>query len=277
MVLRYTYPVLLCILILMHGRWGYAVKDEIFRENETKISHHIKSAEVGLFTMDELLNFHVGQKLPIFFPIRNLSLYPPFFLPPKYQNIIPFIKPAAMFNLFKVPPSSPKGKAFLGTLYSCDSINGETTKICATSLDSMLGFVKKAFGPDVDFKFITTTHPTLTTPVFQNYTVLEPPVEIVSVKKVPCHPFPYFYAIYFCHTDLNYETRAFKLRLVGDGSGDEVEAVIVCHLDSKNLSSDHLVFRMLGVEKGSSYCHVFRQGDILWIQQQTSGGGVAAV
>ncbi|MBA0782657.1 hypothetical protein Gotri_000507, partial [Gossypium trilobum] len=234
---------------IQQGRWGYAVKDEIFRENETKISHHIKGAEVGLFTMDELLNFHVGQKLPIFFPIRNLSLYPPFFLPPKYQNIIPFIKPAAMFNLFKVPPSSPKGKAFLGTLYSCDSINGETTKICATSLDSMLGF---------------------------NYTVLEPPVEIVSVKKVPCHPFPYFYAIYFCHTDLNYETRAFKLRLVGDGSGDEVEAVIVCHLDSKNLSSDHLVFRMLGVEKGSSYCHVFRQGDILWIQQQTSDGGVAA-
>ncbi|PPR90026.1 hypothetical protein GOBAR_AA30658 [Gossypium barbadense] len=237
MVLRYTYPVLLCILILMHGRWGYAV---------------------GLFTMDELLNFHVGQKLPIFFPIRNLSLYPPFFLPPKYQNIIPFIKPAAMFNLFKVPPSSPKGKAFLGTLYSCDSINGETTKICATSLDSMLGFVKKAFGPDVDFKFITTTHPTLTTPVFQNYTVLGPPVEIVSVKKVPCHP-------------------AFRLRLVGDGSEDEVEAVVVCHLDSKNLSSDHLVFRMLGVEKGSSYCHVFRQGDIVWIQQQTSGGGVSAV
>ncbi|KAE8729614.1 hypothetical protein F3Y22_tig00003507pilonHSYRG00188 [Hibiscus syriacus] len=222
--------------------------------------------------MDELLSFRAGTKLPIFFPIRNLSLYPPLFLPQNLAKIIPFStkEAAAVFHLFSVPPVSRQGEAFLGTLLTCeDSIKGEN-KICATSLDSMVGFVEKAFGPGVGFEFVTTTHPTITTPMIQSYTVLEAPVEIRSGKIVPCHPFPYFYAVYFCHSDPNYGTKAFKLRLAAESGGDEVEAVVVCHLDSKNLSSDHIVFRMLGIEKGGSFCHVFRQGDLVWIQKTTT-------
>ncbi|KAK8624823.1 hypothetical protein V6N13_089709 [Hibiscus sabdariffa] len=270
---RFSYPILFCALILMFYVGVDAAKN--LQEKVSSSSSMVldaekkmKSAQIGLFTIDELLSFRAGTKLPIFFPIRNHSLYPPF-LPQNLAKTIPFStkEAAAVFDLFSVPPVSPEGEAFLGTLLTCEeSVKGEN-KICATSLDSMLGFLEKSFGPGVDFEFVTTTHSTITTPIFQSYTVLEAPSEIRSAKKVPCHPFPYFYAVYFCHSDPGYGTKAFKLRLAAESSGDEVEAVVVCHMDSKDLSSDHLVFRMLGIEKGSSFCHVFRQGDLVWIQK----------
>ncbi|GMI83737.1 unknown seed protein like 1 [Hibiscus trionum] len=282
MDLRFTYPILFCTLILMNyggvdaaknlqekSSSSSSVYNHKHQSNGTDAEKKTESAQIGLFTMDELLSFRVGTKLPIFFPIRNLSLYPPLFLPENFAKIIPFStkEAAAVFDLFSVPPVSRRGEAFLGTLITCEeSIEGEN-KICATSLESMIGFVEKAFGPEVDFEFVTTTHPTITTPIIQSYTVLEAPLEIRSAKKVACHPFPYFYAVYFCHSDPNYGTKAFKVRLVAESTGDEVEAVVVCHLDSKSLRSDHLVFRMLGIEKGGSFCHVFRQGDIVWIQK----------
>ncbi|KAE8726699.1 Pentatricopeptide repeat superfamily protein isoform 1 [Hibiscus syriacus] len=146
---------------------------------------HDESAELGLFTLDELLS-----------------------------------------------PDSPRGKAVQDTLEKCEleAAQGET-KICATSLESLHGFLSNAFGPKVDFKFISTRHPTITTPIFQNYAVLESPREIESAKKVACHPMPYLYAIYFCHFDAT-ETKVFKLQLAGDITGDKVEALVVCHIDT---------------------------------------------
>ncbi|XP_022749129.1 BURP domain-containing protein 11-like isoform X2 [Durio zibethinus] len=228
--------------------------------------NHAESAEIGLFTIDELRGFYVGKKLPLFFPIKDHSLYPPF-LPKEVADTIPFSSSQAptILQLFSVSPDFPKGKVVRETLRKCEleAAQGET-KICATSLESLLGFLRKAFEPEVDFKFITTSHPTITTPTLQNYTVLEPPREIQSAKKVACHPLPYLYAIYFCHFDAS-ETKAFKLSLVGD-SGDKVDAVVVCHMDTSGWSSDHISFRMLGIKQGNSICHVFAEGNMVWIQ-----------
>ncbi|XWS54620.1 hypothetical protein CRYUN_Cryun10bG0104400 [Craigia yunnanensis] len=239
---------------------------KMMKDHDMEHHHqHIENAEVGLFTIDDLRGFYVGKKLPIFFPIRDHSLYPPF-LPKEIADTIPFSSSQAstILQLFSVSPDSPKGKAIRETLRNCEFKAGET-KICATSLESLLGFLRKAFGPEVDFKFISTSHPTITTPILQNYTVLEPPREIQSAKKVACHPNPYLYAVYFCHIDANYQTKAFKLSLVGD-SGDKVEALVVCHMDTSAFNSDHIAFRLLGIKKGNSFCHVFREGDIVWIQ-----------
>ncbi|XP_039066885.1 BURP domain-containing protein BNM2A-like [Hibiscus syriacus] len=281
---------------------------------------HDQSAEIGLFTLDELRAFTVGKKLPIFFPIKNHSLYPPF-LPKSLVETIPFSSSQVsdILQFFSVPPDSPKGKAVQDTLQKCglEAAQGET-KICATSLESLHGFLSNAFGPKVDFMFISTRHPTMTTPIFQNYTVLETPREIESPNKasleslhgflsnafgpkvdfmfistrhptmttpifqnytvletpreiespnkVACHPIPYLYAVYFCHFDAT-ETRVFKLKLAGEITGDEVEAVVVCHMDTSGWSSDHDAFRMLGVKRGDAVCHVFSQGNLVWINQ----------
>ncbi|XP_012457015.1 BURP domain-containing protein BNM2A [Gossypium raimondii] len=237
-------------------------------EHHHHYHNHVESAEIGLFTIDELHTFHVGKKLPIFFPIKNHSLYPPL-LPKQIADTIPFSSSQAsnILRFFSVSPDSPKGKAVQDTLTKCElgAAQGET-KICATSLESLHGFLSNAFGPHVDFKFISTRHPTITTPLFQSYTVLESPQEIESPKKVACHPMPYLYAVYFCHFDAT-ETKAFKLRLVGDVTGDKVDAVVLCHMDTSGWSSDHVAFRMLGIKQGNTVCHVFSQGNFVWINQ----------
>ncbi|MBA0757635.1 hypothetical protein Gotri_020720 [Gossypium trilobum] len=229
--------------------------------------NHVGSADIGLFTIDELRGFNVGKKLPIFFPIKNHSLYPPF-LPKEVADTIPFSSSqlSNILQFFSVSPNSPKGKAVQDTLIKCEleAAQGET-KICATSLESLLDFLSNAFGPEVDFKFISTRHPKITTPIFQNYTVLESPREIESPKKVACHPMPYLYAVHFCHFDAT-ETKAFRLQLVGDISGDKVDALVVCHMDTSGWSTDHAAFRMLGIKQGNAVCHVFSQGNLVWIQ-----------
>ncbi|KAK8485491.1 hypothetical protein V6N11_074103 [Hibiscus sabdariffa] len=230
-----------------------------------------ESAKLGLFTLDQLRGFSVGKKMPIFFPIKDHSLYPPS-LPKEVADTIPFSSSQVsnILHLFSVSPDSPKAKAVQGTLKICEleAAEGET-KVCATSLESLHGFLSNVFGPDVDFKSLSTRHPTMTTPILQNYTVLESPREIESPKKVACHPMPYLYAVYFCHFDAT-ETKAFKFQLVGDITGDKVDAVVLSHMDTSGWSSDHVAFRMLGIKLGDVVCHVFSQGNVVWINQPSA-------
>ncbi|KAK8663642.1 hypothetical protein V6N13_083451 [Hibiscus sabdariffa] len=202
--------------------------------------NHDESAQIGLFTFDELRGFSVGKKLPIVFPIKDHSLYPPF-LPKEVADTIPFSSSQVsnILQFFSVFPDSPKGKAIQDTLTKCEleAAEGET-KICATSLESL--------------------H------------VSELPQEIDSQKKVACHPMPYLYAVYFCHIFEATETKDFKLQLVGDITGDKVDALVVCHMDTSGWSSDHVVFRMLGIKHGGALCHVFSQGNLVLIDEASA-------
>ncbi|XP_022769614.1 BURP domain-containing protein 3-like [Durio zibethinus] len=226
----------------------------------------IGSEDVGVFTVDDVLSFYAGRELSTFFSIRNHSLYPGF-LPREVADSIPFSSSESLkiLQFFSVSPDSPKGKTVKDTLRRCEieAAKGEI-KICATSSESMLEFLRNAFAPEADFKFITTTHPTMTTPILQSYTVLEPPREIKSPKTVACHPFPYLYSIYMCHFDAT-ETKVFKVPLVGD-NGDKVDALIVCHMDTSAWSPKHVAFSLLGTNPGIPVCHAFSEGHGVWIQ-----------
>ncbi|TYJ21654.1 hypothetical protein E1A91_A08G076900v1 [Gossypium mustelinum] len=261
---------------------GYVVdgaeeKNE-YMQSPSRIDHHnleenrdddIGSEDVGVFTIDDVHAFNVGRKLSTFFSIRNNSLYPGF-LPKELADSIPFSSSEIqkILQFFSIPAASQKAKVVKDTIRKCElePVKGET-KICATSLESMLEFVRNALGPDVDFELISTSHPTMTTPILQSYTITEPPREIKSPKKVACHPLPYLYTIYMCHYD-TYETNIFKVALVGD-NGDKVDALIVCHIDTSAWSPKHVAFSLLGTKPGIPVCHTFTEGHDVWIQAST--------
>ncbi|KAK8556529.1 hypothetical protein V6N13_064552 [Hibiscus sabdariffa] len=58
--------------------------------------------------------------------------------------------------------------------------------------------------------------------------------------------------------------------LVGDITGDKVDALVVCHMDTSGWSSDHVVFRMLGIKHGGALCHVFSQGNLVLIDEPSA-------
>ncbi|XVF67354.1 hypothetical protein PTKIN_Ptkin10aG0114300 [Pterospermum kingtungense] len=203
---------------------GNSIEDRNREHQHHHHHHNVENTEIGLFTIDELLGFYAGKTLPIFFPIKDHTLYPPF-LPKHISDTIPFSSSqvSTILKLFSVSLDSPKGKAVQDTLKKCEieAAQGET-KICATSLQTLHGFLRKAFGPEVDFNLLLPYDAT--------------------------------------------ETKVFKLSLVGDSTGDKVEALVVCHMDTSGWSSNHVAFRSLGFKHGSSVCHVFAQGNIVWIQ-----------
>ncbi|KAB2069079.1 hypothetical protein ES319_A08G073100v1 [Gossypium barbadense] len=257
---------------------GYGVDKDEYMQSPSRIDHHnleenrdddIGSEDVGVFTIDDVHAFNVGRKLSTFFSIRNNSLYPGF-LPKELADSIPFSSSEIqkILQFFSIPAASQKAKVVKDTIRKCElePVKGET-KICATSLESMLEFVRNALGPDVDFELISTSHPTMTTPILQSYTITEPPREIKSPKKVACHPLPYLYTIYMCHYD-TYETNIFKVALVGD-NGDKVDALIVCHIDTSAWSPKHVAFSLLGTKPGIPVCHTFTEGHDVWIQAST--------
>nr|KJB23059.1 hypothetical protein B456_004G078900 [Gossypium raimondii] len=249
-----------------------------YMQSPSRIDHHnlendrdddIGSEDVGVFTIDDVHAFNVGRKLSTFFSIRNNSLYPGF-LPKELADSISFSSSEIpkILKFFSIPAASQKAKVVKDTIRKCElePVKGET-KICATSLESMLEFVRNALGPDVDFELISTSHPTMTTPILQSYTITEPPREIKSPKKVACHPLPYLYTIYMCHYD-TYKTKIFKVALVGD-NGDKVDALIVCHIDTSAWSPKHVAFSLLGTKPGIPVCHTFTEGHGVWIQAST--------
>ncbi|MFQ6625766.1 hypothetical protein Gotur_005759, partial [Gossypium turneri] len=257
---------------------GYGVDKDEYMQSPSRIDHHnlendrdddIGSEDVGVFTIDDVHAFNVGRKLSTFFSIRNNSLYPGF-LPKELADSISFSSSEIpkILKFFSIPAASRKAKVVKDTIRKCElePVKGET-KICATSLESMLEFVRNALGPDVDFELISTNHPTMTTPILQSYTITEPPREIKSPKKVACHPLPYLYTIYMCHYD-TYETKIFKVALVGD-NGDKVDALIVCHIDTSAWSPKHVAFSLLGTKPGIPVCHTFTEGHGVWIQAST--------
>ncbi|XP_022762236.1 BURP domain-containing protein 5-like [Durio zibethinus] len=226
----------------------------------------MENAKGGLFTVDELHNnFHAGKMLPIFFPNKDPATSP--FLPKKVADSIPFSssKLAEILQLFSIPPGSSVAKSMEDTIKKCEYAPGKgETKTCATSLESMVDFVSGAFkvGPQ-DTRFITTTHPTMSTASLQNYRVLEAPKEIKSFRKVACHPMPYPYAVFFCHYDEDSsETRVFKVSMVGENTKDKVDAAAVCHMDSTSAA----LLNLTDKHGKSPMCHFFSAGDLIWVQ-----------
>ena len=218
---------------------------------------HLGAFKSGFFTMDDLF---VGNIMPLYFPIQELSE----FLPREEADSIPFSMPQLpnVLQLFSIPIDSPNARAMEDTLQQCEAtpITGET-KLCATSLESMLDFVHSIMGSWANLNVLTTKHPTMSTALTQNYDVLRVSKELYAPKFVACHPLPYPYKIFFCHFVEN--AKIFKV-LLGGENGHKVEAVAVCHMDTSDWD------RQLGVNPGSSaVCHFLPKYHLVWVPSPT--------
>lgn len=225
---------------------------------------HLGAFKSGFFTMDDLF---VGNIMPLYFPIQELSE----FLPREEADSIPFSMPQLpnVLQLFSIPIDSPNARAMEDTLQQCEAtpITGET-KLCATSLESMLDFVHSIMGSWANLNILTTKHPTMSTALTQNYDVLRVSQELYAPKWVACHPLPYPYKIFFCHFIEN--TKIFKV-LLGGENGHKVEAVAVCHMDTSDWDPNHILFRQLGVKPGSSpVCHFLPRYHLVWVPSPTT-------
>lgn len=231
--------------------------------NPSSHTDHMDPSLMVFFTLNDL---KVGKKLPIFFPMKDSSSTPPL-LSRDEANSIPFSYEDLphLLQFFSFSPRSPQAKAMEHTLKECEikPIKGET-KICATSLESMLDFVKETFGSDTQFKVLSTTHLTKSNTLLDNYTILEKPKEIPVPKMVACHTMPYPYKVFYCHSQQT-ENKAYVVSLGGDNGG-RVEGVAVCHMDTSQWSPSHASFRVLGIEPGTSpVCHFFRGDNLVYV------------
>ncbi|KAK8564315.1 hypothetical protein V6N13_005451 [Hibiscus sabdariffa] len=216
---------------------------------------HMDESAMVFFTLKDL---KVRNSMPIYFPKKDSSSSPRL-LPRDEAESITFSSKELpnLLRSFSFSKDSPQAKAMEATLRECESesIKGEI-KFCATSLESMLDFAISVFGLSTDFKILTTEHLTKSSTLFQNYTVLEKPVQILARSIVSCHTKPYPYAVLYCHSQVT-ENRVFKVSLGGD-NGDRVTAVAVCHMDTSQWNQNHVSFRVLGFEPGTlPVCHFF--------------------
>ncbi|KAI5660980.1 hypothetical protein M9H77_20303 [Catharanthus roseus] len=217
--------------------------------------HHIDDpSTIVFFFLDDL---KLGKTMPIYFPNRDLSSS--HFLPKEEANKIPFSSKQLpkLLQLFSFSKESPQAIAMEDTLRECETnpIKGET-KLCATSLSSAVEFALEIFGSDHRIQVLSTNYQTKLTIPLQKYTINKVPKEILAEKMVSCHTMPYPYGILYCHYQES-ENRVFKVSLVSE-VGDKVEAVAVCHMDTSQWGKNHVSFRVLGIEPGTSpVCHFF--------------------
>jgi len=229
-------------------------------------SSHMDHMDASLMVFFFIEDLKVGKTIPIYFPKRDPSSSP-HFLPREESNSIPFSLESLphLLQIFSFPQDSPQAKAMEDTLRECElkPIKGES-KLCATSLESMLDFVNEIFGFHSQIKVLSTTHFTKSTARLQNYTILKKPVETPAPKMVACHTMPYPYAIFYCHYQES-ESKVFKVLLEGE-NGERADAVAVCHLDTSQWSPSHVSFGVLGIEPGSKpVCHFFPADNLVWI------------
>ncbi|KAF9609433.1 hypothetical protein IFM89_016233 [Coptis chinensis] len=157
------------------------------------------------------------------------------------------------------------------TLRQCElpPVEGET-KLCATSLESMLDFTRAIFGIGTNFKVLTTNHhrksttPSLINSHLHNYTILNISREISATKMVACHTMPYPYTIFYCHHQES-QSKVYKVSLMGEYD-ERVEAVVVCHMDTSAWDPGHVSFVMLGIKPGTDpVCHFFPEDHLVWV------------
>ncbi|KAI3695548.1 hypothetical protein L1987_78545 [Smallanthus sonchifolius] len=242
---------------------------KIDHNEENRINIYPKN---DLYELDPALNvfFHVhdlysGKKMPIYFAVNDPSTTPRL-LTREQSDSIPFSssKLSYLLDLISLTKGSPQALAMDQTLKQCEleATPGET-RFCASSLESMLDLTRGIMGV-VKLKALTTNIYNMSNTLLQGYTFLKEPLEINVSDMVACHTMAYPYAVYYCHGQKGYN-RVFEISLGGE-NGNTVDAIAVCHMDTSNWDSDHVAFRVLGDQPGSSpVCHFLPADNIVWI------------
>ncbi|KAJ4981029.1 hypothetical protein NE237_031866 [Protea cynaroides] len=215
-----------------------------------------------------------GRKMQLYFPNPPTS----HFISREEADSIPFSlsKLSNILQIFSISRGSPEAEGIENTLRHCESkpVAGET-QFCPTSLESMLDFVKSFLGSSssstsssssVSFNVLSTKiyRSPSQVGILENYTIVEEPIEIWVRKQVGCHPLAFPYAVFYCHQTR--DTTVYKLSMIGESSGEKVEAVAVCHRDTADWNPNLVAFQVLGIKPGTEpVCHIFPLGNLLWI------------
>ncbi|XP_027355809.1 BURP domain-containing protein BNM2A-like isoform X3 [Abrus precatorius] len=230
---------------------------------DVHVDHNHMDLELNVFFTPSDLK--VGKIMPIYFSKKNSSTSPKFLTREEAEEI-PFSSKRLSFLLkfFSISKHTPQAKAMKYTLKQCEfeSMEGET-KFCATSLESLFDFARYMFGSNAQFKVLTTTHLTNSTALLQNYTISE--VKVISVPNIiGCHPMPYPYAVFYCHSQKS-DTKVYEVLVEGENGG-RVQAAAICHMDTSKWDKDHVSFRVLNVKPGTSpVCHFFPPDNLVWV------------
>ncbi|XP_073022916.1 BURP domain protein USPL1-like [Primulina eburnea] len=220
------------------------------------------------FHHDDLV---IGKRIPIYFPRKDPPSASPRFLSREESDSIPFSTAQfpEILEFFSFPSDSKQAKAMKMTLHHCEAkpIRGET-KICATSLESMLDFVNSVFGPGSKFKVLNTEYLNESISTLQNYTVHDDPSEIPASELVSCHRLPYPYAVFYCHAQVG-DNVLYKVLVEGDDGG-KVEAGAICHMDTSQWDPKHAGFRVLKTRPGAApVCHFFPIDSLVFIPKSS--------
>ncbi|KAH6836193.1 hypothetical protein C2S53_001280 [Perilla frutescens var. hirtella] len=270
MDVKLTLCSLLILLTASNGN-GWKKMDmrieQVHSHPSTSHTHHMDPSLVVFFFVEDLKQ---GNTIPIYFPSRKLESISAHLLPKEEADSIPFSSHLLhhLLDLYSFPQGSPQATAMEDTLKQCETkpIKGET-KTCATSWGSMLDFTTTIFGSGTHIKILSTTHRRRSNPSLQKYTIMGVQ-EIPASKMVACHTMPYPYAVFYCHYQES-QNRVFSVSLTGE-NGDRVEAVAVCHMDTLQWSRNHVSFKVLGIEPGSSpVCHFFPADNFVCVPSTT--------
>lgn len=180
-----------------------------------------------------------GLKVPINF-LKTTSGLGVSFLPRQSANSIPFssAKLSEILAQFSVKPSSVEAGYVKKTLQECDTpADVGESKLCATSLESMVEFVTSSLRTR-NIATMTTVMDRKDAPS-QQYTV-SGVNELSGINFVACHARKYAYAVFYCHT--SNKTAAYQVSMVG-ADGTRVEAMVACHMDTCHfLPQDHVIW-----------------------------------
>ncbi|KNA12475.1 hypothetical protein SOVF_125630 [Spinacia oleracea] len=235
-----------------------------FNPFDYRYAHHKKGhAENGrsLFFLEKDMKF--GKSMRIHFRLRTNEAT---FLPREKAESLPFSsnKITTILREFEVEPESEEANVIKETITGCKDkgIKGEE-KYCATSLESLVDYVKKTLGTNV--KAMSTESKIIGSNKVQNYT-------IVAMKKVDgdnaaivCHKQRYAYAVFYCHKSSG--TSAYMVSLMSM-NGSKARALTICHKDTSAWNPKHLAFQLLNVKPGSApICHFLPEDHIVWLSK----------
>lgn len=240
-------------------------QNNVVNPEEDQDGHRALDPALSVFF--RVTDLYRGKKMPIYFATNDNST-PTHLLSREEADSIPFSSSELpnVLEFFSFSTLSQQAKAIETTLKQCEykPKGGDEFKFCATSLESMLDTTSDVLGTEKP-KVLSTNILSSNHTLFQEYTFVEKPLEIKVPKMVACHSMAYPYKVYYCHGQKSHSNRLFKIPLDGK-NGERVEGVAVCHMDTSNWDRDHVAFRVLGGQPGSSpVCHFLPADNLVWI------------
>nr|XP_043622323.1 BURP domain-containing protein 17-like [Erigeron canadensis] len=226
-------------------------------KHTTTDSHFNLDSEGALLILEK--DMYQGHAMNIQFITETTSLSSSTFLPRKVANTIPFSSKnlPELYSRFSIKPGSIKSESLEKTINLCEK-KGISNTYCATCLEDMVDFTTSKLGKKVTAISTEVIHPNK----FQKYTI-DSSRKVATNKFVVCHKLSYPYAVFYCHKTMN--TRVYLVSLVGE-DGTKAKGLAICHDNGAKLYPKDLVFKVLGVNPGTTpICHFLPEDHVVFV------------